>query len=260
MSHDAETVAALAVGTSKVAALVAERDERGGARVIGVGVHSTAGIRKGEVTNVEGVTGSVEKAVAAAEKVCNRPIRSVFLGVGGASLEAQVGRAVIPVSRPSAGISSRDMERALSAAGMTAVPPERETIDVIPEDFAVDDGERVANPEGLHGSRLAARVLIVTARLASVQNLIKRVHQAGLTVEAYLPEPLARSPSVEGYGRVVIEKADNEGAAARFPRGSKRCRERDARLERVQYGFILEDTEHFRVGCVLPGDRFCPAS
>ncbi len=195
MSHDAETVAALAVGTSKVAALVAERDERGGARVIGVGVHSTAGIRKGEVTNVEGVTGSVEKAVAAAEKVCNRPIRSVFLGVGGASLEAQVGRAVIPVSRPSAGISSRDMERALSAAGMTAVPPERETIDVIPEDFAVDDGERVANPEGLHGSRLAARVLIVTARLASVQNLIKSVNQAGLTVEDYIPEPLAVSLS-----------------------------------------------------------------
>ena len=124
MSHDVETVAALAVGTSKVAALVAERDERGGTRVIGVGVHSTAGIRKGEVTSVEGVTGSVEKAVAAAEKVCNRPIRSVFLGVGGASLTAQGGRAVIPVSRPSAGISSRDMERALSAARMTAVPPD----------------------------------------------------------------------------------------------------------------------------------------
>lgn len=196
MNRDNNTVAALAVGTSKVVALVAEKDERGEIRLIGVGSHSTAGIRKGEVTSVEGVTSSVEKAVAAAERVCNRPVRSVFLGVGGASLMSHHGRAVIPVSRPAAGISSRDMERALSAARMVAIPPEREVIDVIPQDFSVDDGERVANPEDLHGSRLEARVLVVTARLAAVQNLMKSVNQAGLTVEDYIPEPLAVSLSV----------------------------------------------------------------
>jgi cell division protein FtsA len=191
--RDNATVAALAVGTSQVCALVAEKDERGGVRVIGVGRHSTVGIRKGEVTSVEGVTNSVEQAVAAAERVCNRAIRSVFLGVGGASLMSHHGRAVIPVSRPDAGISSRDMERALSAARMVAIPAERDVIDVIPQDFSVDDGERVANPEGLHGTRLEARVLVVTARLASVQNLMKSVNQAGLTIEDYIPEPLAVS-------------------------------------------------------------------
>jgi len=196
MNRDTDIVAALAVGTSRVVALAAEKDERGGIRVIGVGCHSTAGIRKGEVTSVEGVTSSVEKAVAAAERLCNRSIRSVFLGVGGASLLSHQGRAVIPVSRPSAGISSRDMERALSAARMVAVPAEREVIDVIPQDFSVDDGARVANPEELHGSRLEARVLVVTARLASVQNLMKSVNQAGLTVEDYIPEPLAVSLAI----------------------------------------------------------------
>jgi cell division protein FtsA len=189
-------VAALAVGTSKVVAIVAEKDDRGAIRVIGVGSHSTTGIRKGEVTNVEGVVGAVEKAVAAAERVCNREIHSVFLGVGGGSLLSHHGRAVIPVGRPAAGISGRDMEQALAAARMVALPPDREVIDVIPQEFAVDDGERVANPEGLHGSRLEARVLVVTARLASLQNLMKSVNQAGVKVEDYIPEPLATSLSV----------------------------------------------------------------
>lgn len=192
MRNNKDIVVGLDVGTSKVCALVAEADEGGDIRIIGVGTHPSHGVRKGEVVNVENTIESIEQAVAQAEQICGIEVKSIFAGITGGHIESFNSRALVPVARPTVGITEKDIARAIEAAQAVAIPRNREVLHVIPQEFAVDEQKGIINPEGMLGSRLEAQVHIVTGAVTAIQNVIKSINQAGLRVEdIVLPQLLA---------------------------------------------------------------------
>lgn len=191
-----KTVVGLDIGTSRTSVLVAEMTGDDGIRILGVGTHHSDGVRKGEVINIDKTVRSIEKAVAQAERISGVEIRSVFAGIRGGEIRTFESRSLLPVAKPAAGVTPRDVEKAITAAQAIALPSDFEVIHVIPQQFAVDNQKGVANPEGMLGTRLEALVLIITGAVSSIQNMIKSINQAGVEVEDIIFQPLASSMAV----------------------------------------------------------------
>lgn len=197
MAAKRETVVGLDVGTTKICALVGEADDRGDIRILGVGTQpSSHGLRKGEIVNVANTIEAIEKAVAQAEQICGFEVNSVFAGISGCHIESFNSRAVIPLAKPTIGVTEKDISRAIESAQAVAIPRDREILHVVPQEFALDEQRGLSNPEGMLGSRLEARVHIVTGQVAAVQNVVKCINQAGLEVEDIVLQQLAASLAV----------------------------------------------------------------
>jgi len=74
-------VAALDLGSTKVVALIAEvtgdvRDA--GARILGVGVERSAGIRRGVVRDIEETTRAIDKAMKSAQRMAGVEVGSTY--------------------------------------------------------------------------------------------------------------------------------------------------------------------------------------
>ncbi len=191
-----DMVVGLDIGTTKVCAIVAEVDESGELRVVGVGASPSEGLRRGVVVNVEKTVQSIQKAVGEAELMAGVKVESVYVGIGGEHIRSINSRGVIAVSGPDHEITATDQTRVIDAARAVSIPPDRQVIHVLPQEFIVDEQTGIKEPIGMSGVRLEAEVHIVTGAVTSVQNLVKSVSRAGLEVAEPVLEPIAASHSV----------------------------------------------------------------
>ncbi len=122
MTQKRDIITGLDVGTTKICALVAEREENGDIRILGVGTYPSRGLRKGEVINITEAVASIEKAVSQAENICEFEVTSVIAGITGSHIQSFNSRAVLPVANPSIGVTRKDMFRAIDAAQAVPLP------------------------------------------------------------------------------------------------------------------------------------------
>src|SRR3970282_483900 len=73
----------LDVGTSKIAAIVAEGTPEGGFEIIGMGSHASRGLKKGVVVNIETTVNAIQRALEEAELMGDCKIREVYTGIAG---------------------------------------------------------------------------------------------------------------------------------------------------------------------------------
>lgn len=186
----------LDVGTSKVAAIVAEPLDDGGIDVIGVGVVEAQGVAGGVVVNVEGAVESIKHAIEEAELTAGVEVDSVALGLSGAHLRAFNSRGVVAVADRRREITGGDVRRAIDAAKAVTLPKGREIVHLLAQNFVVDGQDGISAPIGMTGSRLEVNVHVVTGNISSTQNIIACVNQAGVAVADMFIEQLAASESV----------------------------------------------------------------
>lgn len=191
MPNESPLLVGLDVGTTKICALVAEADETHGLRILGVGLEPARGMRKGVVVNVEEASQAIAAAVEKAQRSAGYEIGAAFVSLAGAHISSVNSRGVAAVGSSGHGIEQDDIERALDAAQAIAIPHGREVLHIIPRGFTVDGQDGIRQPLGMHGFRLEVETHIITAATTSIQNLTKCVEAAGVTVEAFVLNPLA---------------------------------------------------------------------
>ena len=191
-----DLVVGLDVGTTKICAVITEPGPLGVLSVIGVGTAPSRGLRRGVVVNIESTVEAIKTAVGEAEQMAGVDVSGVFAGIAGGHIRGVNSRGVVPITGRDREVSDADVERVVEAARAINLPQDREIIHVLPQNFIVDDGEGVREPIGMSGVRLEAEVHIVTGAVTSVQNVIRSVNRAGLTVQDIVLEPLASAEAV----------------------------------------------------------------
>ncbi|MDR1908990.1 MAG: cell division protein FtsA, partial [Spirochaetaceae bacterium] len=189
----------LDIGSSRVRAVIGERNENGILEITGVGESPSTGLRKGVVVNIEATLRSVAAAVEAAEVMSGQDVRSCWTGIGGSHIEGTNSRGVVAITgknRETREIGPDDMARVLEAARAVPIPLDRRVLEVIPQSYIVDDQKGIRNPLDIIGVRLEAEVHIITCSLTSAQNLIKCVNRSALRVNDLILQPLAASSAV----------------------------------------------------------------
>jgi cell division protein FtsA len=193
MSKRNSLVVGLDIGTSKVCVVVGEATDRG-VEIIGVGSHSSQGLRKGVVINIESTVASIKKAVEEAEIMAGCEINSVFTGIAGGHIKGFNSHGIVAVKNKE--VSQRDVERVIDAAKAVAIPMDREVLHILPQEYIIDDQDGIKEPLGMSGVRLEAKVHIVTGAVTSAQNIVNCCNRTGLNVADIVLEPLASAEAV----------------------------------------------------------------
>jgi len=201
------------VGTTKICTTVADVDDAGGIRIIGVGIAPSQGLHKGLVVNINEAKESIRESVKKAEHTSGHKVESAYVGVTGRHVTSLNNRAVVAITRNDRLVRPDDLKRVLSSARGVKLSNDRKLLHVIPRGYAVDGQLGVKNPIGMHGFRLDVEAHIITAAVTSVQNLIKCIRSIGIDIDDLVLEPLASSEAVlsEDEKQVGIVLADIGG-------------------------------------------------
>ena len=183
-----------------------EVNENNTLEIIGVGTCPSTGLRRGVVANIEATLRSVSQAIEAAEMMSGREAYEVWTGIGGNHIEGINSRGVVAVTgknRETREIGDDDIKRVLEAAQAVLIPMDRKVLEVIPQNYIVDDQRGILDPLNMIGVRLEAEVHIITCSTTGAQNLIKCVNRAGFKVKDLILQTLAA-------GRAVLSQEEKE--------------------------------------------------
>jgi cell division protein FtsA len=184
------------VGTTKVSVLIGEPNDGGTVDIVGVGSAASRGMRKGAVVNLDACVASIKQALEEAELMAGCSVERAFVGVAGPHVRGLNSRGVVAIPARDHEVTREDVQRVLAAARAVNIPPDREIIHVLPQEFTVDDQDGIHDPTGMTGAKLEASVHIVTASVTATQNLVNSVNRAGVEVEEVVLEQLAAAEAV----------------------------------------------------------------
>jgi cell division protein FtsA len=189
-------IAAIDVGTTKVCTVMADIDRNDILRVVGVGIVPSAGLQKGLVVNVNEARESIRESVRAAERVAGYRLESAYVGVTGRHITSVNNRGVVAITRNDMLVRPDDLRRVLQVTRNVKVSSDQKLLHVIPRNYIIDGQQGVKNPVGMHGFRLDLEAHIITAAIASVQNLTKCIRGVGVEIEDLVLEPLASAEAI----------------------------------------------------------------
>jgi cell division protein FtsA len=187
-------VVALDIGTSKVAALVAELRADGSLDILGMGGHESKGLKKGVVVNIEATVNAVQRALEEAELMADCKIASAFTGIAGSHIKSFNSTGMVAIKDREVG--ALDVQRAIETAKAVNIPTDQQILHVLRQEFIIDGQEDVREPIGMSGVRLEVKVHIVTGAVSAAQNIVKCVRRCGLEVNDLILQPLASSRAV----------------------------------------------------------------
>lgn len=186
-------VAGLDIGSAKTTAVIAEAmgelPRHPTIKVLGVGQARTGGLRRGVVSDIEETTRSIRKAMQDAERMAGAQVDGAYVGIAGEHVQAMTSSGVVAVN--GAEITPADVGRANEVARALAIPPDRELLHAIPQEYRVDRTREIRDPVGMIGMRLETEVYLVTIGASPAMNLRRSVERAGYRTRELVLEPLA---------------------------------------------------------------------
>ncbi len=203
-------ITAIDIGTSKVTTLIAEVNMSGGFNITGVGVAPSEGVKKGHVVDLDLTTQSIFQSVNAAEKMANHVVVSAVLGVTGNHVSANSSHGSTSIADPVRGVTRDDMRRAVEASRKLLLPPDKQIVDIIEQEYTVDGQGGIRDPEGMSGTTLEVEVQIITGSSAFIRNLSRCVNKLNIDITTMVPAPMASGEAVlnedeKEIGSIVID-------------------------------------------------------
>ncbi len=187
-------IVGLDIGTSKVAAIVAEHTGNDEIEIIGIGTAPSKGLKKGVVVNLESTVHSIQRAVEEAELMAGCQIQSVFAGIAGSHIKSLNSHGIVAIKDKE--VTQYDIDRVIDSARAVAIPADQKILHILPQEFVIDQQDGIKEPIGMSGIRLEAKVHMVTSSVSAAQNIIKCIRRCGLEVEDIVLEQLASCTSV----------------------------------------------------------------
>jgi len=189
-------VTGLDIGTTKICALIAEIGGENNIEIIGIGLAPSNGLRKGIVVDIDKTSHAIKSAIQKAERMAGQKVDSAYVGIAGSHIKSINSHGVVAVTGEEKEIKESDIKRVIDAARIIPVSAEEDILHVLPREFIVDGSPGIQDPLGMSGVRLEVETHIIKGASTSIQNLVKSVLRAGLSVDEVVLEPLASSQAV----------------------------------------------------------------
>ncbi|MDR0922658.1 MAG: cell division protein FtsA [Lactobacillales bacterium] len=208
----------LDIGTTSIKVVVAEYIE-GQMNIIGVGNAKSEGLNRGIIVDIDKTVQSIQRAIRQAEEKAGIKITNVNVGLPANLLQVETCQGMIAVNSDSKEITDEDVRNVASAALVRSVPPERQIVSILPQEFTVDGFEGIKDPRGMIGVRLEMFGLLFTGPKTIVHNLTSTVEKAGLVLDELIIAPLALTESIlsdgeRDFGTTVIDMGGGQTTTA----------------------------------------------
>jgi len=203
-----QLVTALDIGSSKVSALIATRDDDGRLRVLGSGQRESRGVKRGYVTDMESSEVAVREAVESAERMSQVTIDDVWASFGAGGLVSDVANVEVELGGHQ--VEQSDIDELLRGGKGAIDSGGRTVLHAHPALYTIDGVEGVKHPVGLHADRLGVDIHVVAADPAPLRNLDYVIRSAHLGVRAIVASPVAAAlacltPEERELGVALVE-------------------------------------------------------
>ncbi|HON18799.1 MAG TPA: cell division protein FtsA [Salinivirgaceae bacterium] len=189
-------IGAVDVGTTKIVAIIAQKDEHGEIKILGFGREKSVGIQKGDVLNVTETVRSISNAFRKAEEEAGVSVKEVYVGMAGHHIRSKEHQGNLIRENEDVPISKEDVELLMRNIKNLSYDIGYEVIHVIPKSFTVNHVTGVNNPIGCVGKKLEASFHVVIGEMAPIRLLRRCVEDAGYKVKKIFLEPLASGEAV----------------------------------------------------------------
>ena len=191
-----EFVVGLDIGTTKIACIVGRKNEQGKIEILGMGRSESIGVNRGIVSNIQQTVDSINAAVEEASAVSGVDIRTVNVGVAGQHIKSLQHRGMRMRDSNLGEIDQFDLDYLIKDAEKLALPPGEEIIDVLPQEYIIDNETGIKEPIGHAGTKIEADFHIITGHVNAIRNIHRCVGKADLVATDLMLEPLASAASV----------------------------------------------------------------
>ncbi|HSQ32641.1 MAG TPA: cell division protein FtsA [Gemmatimonadaceae bacterium] len=222
-------VAGLDIGSAKTTAIIAEVEgdlpRHPTIKILGVGQARTTGLHLGVVADIEETTRSIKKAIQDAERMAGAEVEDVYCGIAGEHAQAMTSKGIVAVSHDE--IDKSDVDRVNEVARAQAIPPDRELLHAIPQEYTVDRNTGIRDPIGMSGTRLETEMYLVTVGSSPPVHIRRSIERAGYRLRELVLGPLASALAVltedeKELGVALVEMGASTTNVAVFHEGKIR--------------------------------------
>lgn len=190
-------VAALDVGTSKIACLIGRLKPRPpqdvprlrshSVDVIGFGHTFARGMKAGTVIDLAEAEVAVRQCADLAERAARMQLEAVIVSVSAGRPASELISASIEVA--GSAIGERDIARVLAAGSRHSARPGRAVLHSLPIGYVLDHTGGIRDPRGMLARQFGIDMHVVTADISAVRNLMLAIERCHLNVEAMVTSP-----------------------------------------------------------------------
>jgi cell division protein FtsA len=197
MNNEQPIIVGLDIGTTKIAVIAGRKNEFGKLEILGFGKANSNGVKHGQVLNID----ETIKAIRTALDNCfaSNPtleVKDVYVGIAGHHIKSLQTRGDIVRQSNDEEITQAEIDLLIKDQYKTFIPAGDQIIDVIPQEFTVDNFQNISNPIGYGGVKVGANFHIITGDRNAIRNINRSVEKSGLHTKDLVLQPLASSSAV----------------------------------------------------------------
>jgi cell division protein FtsA len=197
MNNEQPIIVGLDIGTTKIAVIAGRKNDFGKLEILGFGRANSNGVKHGQVLNID----ETIKAIKTALENCyasnpNLEVNEVYVGIAGHHIKSLQTRGDIVRHDTENEISQREIDQLVADQYKTYIPAGDQIIDVIPQEYTVDNFQNIPDPIGYGGVKVGANFHIITGDKNAIRNINRSVEKSGLITKDLVLQPLASSAAV----------------------------------------------------------------
>ncbi len=196
-NNEAPIIVGLDIGTTKIAAIAGRKNEYGKLEILGFGRANSNGVQHGQVLNIDQTIKAIHQALENCyESNPELEITEVYVGIAGHHIKSLQTRGDMVRHDAETEIQRSEIDQLISNQRKTFIPAGDEIIEVIPQEFHVDNIQNIKDPVGYNGVKVGANFHIITGDRNAIKNIKRAVNRSSLTTKDLVLQPLASASSV----------------------------------------------------------------
>ena len=197
MQEQSRYAVGIDVGTTMIRCVVGHVDTTTGTpTIVGVGEYPNSGMRKGSVSNLNGPSEAIDKALGDAERMSGYQVNDATVSINGSHILSTRTDGMIAVGMSDHEVNEEDLYRIEDVATTGKVPANRKILKVVPFNYTLDGQGGIKDPLGMTGTRLEISANVVSAMAPYVANLEKAVEGATVRPNDVIPSVMAAATAV----------------------------------------------------------------
>ena len=186
-----DIIVGIDIGTSKVSLVIGEVNNFNQIEIICSTSHKCTAIRKGKIVDEDAITRAIISVVQDAEMESGMKINSAYVTIPGKYVTIVQNSIRKEVKDKFAGISMKDVSSALMQAKDIDLPEGKNIIDIVADEFILDDGKKIQDPIGNLSNSFTLNTQIILADKDYIRQLYNIFKKADMEIDGLVPETLA---------------------------------------------------------------------
>lgn len=186
-----DIIVGIDIGTSKVNTVVGEVNNFNQVEIIATSECKCFGMKKSKITDEDEISSAISKTISEVEEMANLRIHSAYVTIPGKYVTIVQNSIVKEAKDKYAGISTKDVTSAIMQVKDIDIPDDRVLIDIVANEFSLDNGRLIDDPVGSLSSSFTVKGQVILADKYYVKQLTTVFKKANIEIDGIVPNVLA---------------------------------------------------------------------